>query len=243
MDILQTWLCKTPIAHRGLYNRELPENSLAAFENAVKAGFPIELDVRLANDGTIVVFHDEKLGRMTDCDGYVSNLDFEDLKEIKLLKTDQHIPTFEQVLELVNGKVPLLIELKGNRKNCTLEGKLIDMLNSYTCGEYAVEAFDPKCMEYFFHNAPNIVRGQLSRRFTRGELPHRERAIISKLKCLDISRPDFIAYKADNLPNRYTTSVDLPVIAWTVCSENQAAKILNHSVNYIFDGFIPAIKV
>ena len=104
METRTSWVLKNPIAHRGLYNFELPENSIPAFENAVNHGFAIELDVRIIDDNNIVVFHDEKLSRMTDCDGYVSNLKSSDLADIKLDKTEFGIPTFEKVLETEIGR-------------------------------------------------------------------------------------------------------------------------------------------
>ena len=104
MSILDSWLCTTPIAHRGLHNEVLPENSTGAFENAIEHGFPIELDVRTIGDGSVVVFHDGKLSRMSGLDGYVSTLEPEKLGDVHLSGTEYTIPTFEHVLEIVNGK-------------------------------------------------------------------------------------------------------------------------------------------
>lgn len=240
METKTSWVLQKPIAHRGLYNFNLPENSLAAFENAVEHGFAIELDVRIIDDQTIVVFHDEKLSRMTDRDGYVTNLKASDLDDIKLAKTEFGIPTFEKVLETVNGKVPLLIELKKAEKSTTLEEKLLEMLKGYS-GEYAVESFDPYSMQYFYKNAPTIMRGQLSSYFHHRDIDasRREKKMLKKLKFNDVSHPDFIAYKVTNLPNKYVKNAGLPVIAWTVKSELQAQKARELCDNYIFEGFIP----
>lgn len=240
MENKKSWILRDPIAHRGLYNFELPENSIPAFENAVDKGFAIELDVRLIDDNTIIVFHDEKLSRMTNRDGYVSNLKASDLDDIKLLKTDYGIPTFEKVLETVNGKVPLLIEIKKAQQSFALEEKTIDMLKSYS-GEYAVESFDPFSMQYFYKSAPTIMRGQLSSFFHHADIDasHREKKRLKKLKYNDISHPDFIAYKITNLPNKYVKNAGLPVVAWTIKSELQAQKAAALCDNYIFEGFIP----
>ena len=240
METKTSWVLQKPIAHRGLYNFNLPENSLAAFENAVEHGFAIELDVRIIDDQTIVVFHDEKLSRMTDRDGYVTNLKASDLDDIKLAKTEFGIPTFEKVLETVNGKVPLLIELKKAEKSTTLEEKLLEMLKGYS-GEYAVESFDPYSMQYFYKNAPTIMRGQLSSYFHHHDIDasRREKKMLKKLKFNDVSHPDFIAYKVTNLPNKYVKNAGLPVIAWTIKSELQAQKARELCDNYIFEGFIP----
>lgn len=161
MDIKKSWLFSRPIAHRGLHDTEVPENSLLAFEKAIDEGFPIEIDVRPIDDGTVVVFHDERLTRMTDRDGYVCNLTDADLKEIRLKNSDQKIPTFAEVLEFVNGRAPLLIEIKNESKVGTLERNTLELLNSYK-GEFAVQAFNPYSLEFFKKNAPQIQRGQLS---------------------------------------------------------------------------------
>ncbi len=240
METKTSWVLQKPIAHRGLHDLNIPENSLPAFENAVKYGFAIELDIRLTGENSIVVFHDEKLSRMTKHDGYVCNLTSSDLKEIKLLKTDYGIPTFERVLETVNGKVPLLIEIKKSDNSMTLEEKLLDMLKSYS-GEYAVEAFNPFSLQYFYKTAPTIMRGQLSSYFHHADIDasHRDKKRLKKLKYNDVSHPDFIAYKITNLPNKYVKNTGLPVVAWTIKSELQAQKAAELCDNYIFEGFIP----
>lgn len=241
MEIKTSWVLDKPIAHRGLHVADdIPENSLPAFENSVKHGFAIELDVRIIDDQTIIVFHDEKLSRMTNRDGYVSNLKAADLNEIRLLKTDCTIPTFERVLETVNGKVPLLIEIKKAEQSFALEDELIEMLKSYN-GDYAVQSFDPFSMQYFYKNAKQIMRGQLASYFHHNDydVSRREKKRLKKLKYNDISHPEFISYKVTNLPNKYVTATGLPVIAWTVRSELEAQKALKFCDNYIFEGFIP----
>lgn len=240
METKTSWVIKDPIAHRGLHSFDFPENSLPAFINAVEHGFAIELDVRITDDDTLVVFHDEKLSRMTDRDGYVGNLKASDLDDIKLLKTEYGIPTFEKVLETVNGKVPLLIEIKKASQSFTLEERLIDMLKAYS-GEYAVESFDPRSMQFFYKTAPQILRGQLSSYFHHADIdaPRGIKSKLKKLKMNDISHPDFIAYKITNLPNKYVKNTGLPVIGWTVKSELKAQEAIKICDNYIFEGFIP----
>lgn len=103
----------TKYAHRGLHDKELPENSLAAFGAAVDRGFGIELDVRLTKDGVLVVFHDDTLTRMCGVDKRVSELTLDEIKELKLAGSEYGVPTLEEFLDCVGGKVPLLIELKG----------------------------------------------------------------------------------------------------------------------------------
>lgn len=99
MDLFKTWLVETPIAHRGLHDKNIPENSLGAFAKAIEKGFAIELDVQLLADNTVVVFHDDSLARMTGNDGYIKYLNKEDLKALKLKGTKESIPTLKEVLD------------------------------------------------------------------------------------------------------------------------------------------------
>lgn len=242
MNVFDTWIVKTPISHRGLHNDEIPENSIAAFENSAKHGYPIELDVRLLDDNTVTVFHDEKLGRMTGSDGYLANLTKDKLKDIHLLNTDERIPTFEDVLTAINGSVPILVEIKGFSKSIALETRLLEMIKSYN-GDIAVEAFDPHSLEYFYKHAPDIMRGQLAGKFLRNsDIPRHEGKLLSKLKLNDISHPDFIAYNVTNLPYKYVTRTNLPVIGWTLRSQTQTDKASAYMNNYIFENFIPELK-
>ena len=241
MDIKKSWLFSRPIAHRGLHGTDVPENSLLAYEKAIDEGFPIEIDVRPIDDGTVIVFHDERLTRMTDRDGYVCNLTHEDLKEIKLKNSDQKIPTFAEVLEFVNGRTPLLIEIKNESKVGTLERNTLDLLNSYK-GEFAVQAFNPYSLEFFKKNAPQIQRGQLSCFFEKADLSLIKKAVLKRLKLNKISSPDFISYAGKDLPNKYVTKTKLPVLAWTARSNADMEKFLPYCDNIIFENFIPVLS-
>lgn len=240
MSILDSWLFKTPIAHRGLHDAQFPENSLGAFENAVKNGFPIELDVHIINDGTVVVFHDSKLSRVTGLDGYVGTLDKQQLKEVHLCKTEYTIPSFEEVLQLVNGKTPILIEIKNEGKIGSLEKKTLEILKSYN-GDYAVQSFNPYSLEYFKQTAPEIMRGQLSTFFKKDELNgFFKRYVLTRMKLnKSVSFPDFVSYNVEYLPNKYVTKSALPTLAWTIQNQCQADKAEPFCDNIIFEKFLP----
>ena len=160
MNIFETWLCTKYIAHRGLHDDSAPENSLASFKKAIENGYAIELDVRPLADGTIVVFHDEALGRMTGADGFISNYTYDDIKDLRLLKTTEKIPTLEETLKFVNGQTPILIEIK-NMGKVGFEKNIWKILSSYK-GEYAVQSFNPYSLEWFKINAPHVKRGQVA---------------------------------------------------------------------------------
>ena len=241
MDIKNSWLCSTPIAHRGLHSATVPENSILAYELAINAGYAIELDVRPIDDGTVVVFHDNTLKRMTDRDGYVCNLSRADLEEITLANSDQKIPTFKQVLDFVDGKVPILIEIKNEGTIGGLEKSVLELLSSYK-GEYAVQSFNPYSMEYFKKNAPHILRGQLASWFRKEELSFIKRTVLKRLWLNKVSSPDFISYRGSDLPNKYVTKTKLPTLAWTIRSNAEMEKVLPYCNNIIFENFTPVIE-
>ncbi|MDR2201881.1 MAG: glycerophosphodiester phosphodiesterase [Clostridiales bacterium] len=238
MDIRKSWIVEKPIAHRGLHNAEAPENSLEAFGKAIENGFAIELDVRLTDDGEVVVFHDDSLTRMTSADGYMSNITADGVKSLRLLGTECTVPTFAETLEFVAGRAPILIETKNTGKVGDLESKTLQLLSGYK-GEVAVQSFNPYSMEYFKTNAPAVMRGQLSTFFEKGTLPFSKRFLLKRLKLNGVSKPDFISYGAEFLPNRYVTKTGLPVLAWTVRSNAEMESVLPYCDNIIFEKFIP----
>lgn len=241
MDIFKSWLVERCIAHRGLHNDEFPENSLGAFQNAINNGYPIELDVHIISDGTLVVFHDDSLSRMTGKDGYLKNLTKSDLENYHLADTEYTIPTFEDVLTLIDGKVPLLIEIKNTNKVGALETKLLEMLRAYK-GEYAIESFNPYVLEWFKNNAPDILRGQLAGFFKGEKLAFIKRFALKRMVLNKIAKPDFIAYEASRLPNRFVRKYkSLPLIAWTVRSQKEYMKVVQYCDNVIFENFEPKI--
>ena len=242
MDLFNSWLVETPIAHRGLHDKDCPENSLSAFQKAILAGYPIELDVQMIADGTVVVFHDESLSRLTDNDGYIKFLNKSDLEILRLKDSKEKIPTFEEVLKFVDGKVPLLIEIKNSNKVGELEKKVIEMLKNYK-GEYASQSFNPYVLEYFYKHAPNILRGQLAGYFKKEKLSFfKKYALKRMLLNKKISHPDFISYEAKKIPNRFTRKYKkLPLLAWTVRSQSEYIRVVKYCDNVIFEDFEPMI--
>lgn len=242
MDLFKTWLVETPIAHRGLHSKGVPENSLDAFAKAIEKGYAIELDVQLLSDGTVVVFHDEALARMTGNDGYIKYLNKNDLKALKLKGTKESIPTLEEVLKFVDERVPLLIEVKNQHKVGKLEQAVIDLLKNYQ-GEYAVQAFNPYTLSYFKKHAPNILRGQLSGFFKKEKMSWLKKVLLKKMKFnKKVSEPHFISYEADTLPNRYVKKYkNIPLLAWAVKSKEEYLNVIKYCDNIIFEKFDPEI--
>ena len=242
MDLFKTWLVETPIAHKGLHDKNIPENSLGAFSKAIEKGYAIELDVQLLADNTVVVFHDESLARMTENDGYIKYLSKSDLKALSLKGTKETIPTLEEVLKLVDGQVPLLIEIKNKYKVGKLEQAVIDLMKNYK-GDFAVQSFNPYSLQYFRQHAPNMLRGQLSGYFKGEKLGWIKRLALKRMSLnKKVSQPHFIAYDATALPNRYVKKYkNLPLIAWTEKSNEEYLNVVIYCDNIIFEKFIPEI--
>lgn len=240
MDIFESWLVTKPIAHRGLHNEQQPENSLGAFKNAIDKGYAIELDVRPLKDGTIVVFHDDKLGRMTGADGYISQMEYKDIKDMTLGKSNEHIPTLEETLKYIDGRTPLLIEIK-NMNKVGFEKNVWKLLQKYQ-GEYAIQSFNPYSLEWFKNNAPNIKRGQLASYFRNEDLnPLKKYALKRMILNKKVSEPNFISYQTENLPNRFVKKYsNLPILAWVVRDEEEYDRIKSHVDNIIFENFTPS---
>lgn len=233
------WLKRLPIAHRGLHNSRAPENSLAAFQKAVAAGYGIEIDVQLSADGHVVVFHDYNLKRMTGLDREVKELDWPQLQELKMAGTDQGIPLFEDVLALVGGKTPLLIEVKNEGQVGRLEQAVIENLRGYA-GEYAIQSFNPFVLRYFREHAPGIVRGQLSGPFKGEDLAFIKIFLLKYLLLNFLSRPAFVSYAAGALPEWFAGRLrrkGLYLLAWTVKDVNEYSKAKTIFDNVIFEGF------
>ena len=134
-------------AHRGLHTKTIPENSLRAFEGAVERGLGIELDIQLSADNEVVVFHDFTLNRVAGVDKKVKDLTAEELANLSLCGQGDGVPTLKQVLELVDGKVPLIIELKIPGFDLSVCPKAFELLDCYT-GPYCVESFHPMALNW-----------------------------------------------------------------------------------------------
>ena len=146
MKLQNNWLLDRPFAHRGWHNSEIPENSLTAFEEAIKRNYGIQLDVVLTEDRKVIVFNDPRLSRMTGVDGYVANSTYAGIKNLKLGKTNEHIPLLSDVLKLVDGRVPVIINIKSVQK-LSFESLVLDEIKNYK-GDVAIISLNPKMDGY-----------------------------------------------------------------------------------------------
>ena len=242
MNIYESWIVKSPIAHRGLHSEKVPENSISAFKQAVKNKLPIELDVIALADGTPVVFHDEKLARMTGCDGFISSLNISDIEGLKLQGTKEKIPTLAEALEVIDGKVPVLIEIKNTGKVGPLEKAVWKELIKYD-GEYAIQSFNPFSLEWFKNNAPKVKRGQLAGFFKNSTTLTGIKRYALKRMIFNkrVSEPNFIVYDGSDIPNKYLKKYYgvVPVLAYTIRTEGEEIRLKGFCDNIIFENYTP----
>lgn len=230
-------------AHRGLHDKRIPENSMTAFEKAVQGGYGIELDVRVTRDNVLVVHHDETLKRSCGDQRRVCDVPLADLQQLPLFGTNEYIPTFDEVLNLIDGRVPLIVELKTDFSNKALASQVYARLKRYR-GAYCVESFDPFAVRWFKKNAPEVVRGQLAFMPPLKDKPFVEclrRLALGNLLVNFLSRPDFIAYGYEtdsNLSFRFVANVFRPLLAaWTVKDERTYNELQKYYDIQIFEQF------
>lgn len=238
-------LRKWKYGHRGLYNAEKPENSLAAFRNAVSHGFGSELDVHLLKDGNLAVLHDSNLKRMTGRDVMIEDLTASDLEHYRLNGTDERIPLFSEVLSVFDGKTPLIVELKTAGNNyAALCQKACQMLDGYH-GLYCLESFDPRCIWWLRRHRPDLVRGQLSENWyaSPSKLPFAWKVIMTSLISNLLTRPDFIAFRYQHR-NRLGVKLCRNVwrvagVSWTIPTQKDLDIALEEGWIPIFENFVP----
>lgn len=180
------------IAHRGLHNNQYLENTLGSFKQAMICDYTIELDIHLLKDNTVIVYHDDNLKRLTGIDRKIKDCTYDEIKEIKGI----HIPSLKEVLDLVQGKMPILIEYKYDTKVGHLEKESAKLLDNYK-GDFAVQSFNPLTILWFKLNRPNYVRGQLvSNIFPNNFLIN---YVLRKMFTNVITNPDYIAVNLEML--------------------------------------------
>lgn len=231
-------------AHRGLHDAKkgVIENTLPAFEAACQNGYGMELDIQLSKDFQVVVFHDDTLKRLTGDPRRVDECTLEELKRFQLNDApDARIPTFKEMLQLVNGRTPLLIELKSGRHNARLCRDMLEILKDYQ-GEYIVESFNPLIVAWFRRHAPRVVRGQLVCPMKEyiPQANHAAAFFMAGLLLNCLGRPDFVAYNANAArffsPHFQRFIFHTPMAAWTVRTQPIARLVEARGEISIFEG-------
>lgn len=235
------WLYKSTIAHRGLHNDKLPENSMSAFYAAMEKEIPIEIDVQLTKDGKVVIFHDDNTLRMCGVDKKLTSMTYAEVSELRLSETEERIPLFSDLLDVCT--VPILVEIKNMTfKIGPLEQAVCDFLVASKC-EYAVQSFNPFTVVWLKNHAPEILRGQLSSYYDFAKRGFR-RWMLKSLQFCKISVPNFISYDEANMPNKYVMKFikkhpETTRLCWTVKSQLRQDQLWEMVDGVIFESYLP----
>jgi len=252
MTALPEVFFRPPLAHRGLHDVAdgRPENSRAAIRAAIKAGYGIEIDLQLSRDGRAMVFHDYDLGRLTGVRGPVRQRDAAELAQIPLLGGDEGIPDLAEMLALVAGRVPLLIELKDQHGQMgetdgTLEQATAQCLAGYA-GPVAVMSFNPHMVTRMANHARDVPRGIVTCGYTAEDWPMLRAETRARLRGI----PDygatgsvFVSHDIDDLDNPRLADLKAEgagLLCWTVRSPKAEAEARKTMDNITFEGYLPA---
>ena len=243
------WLTVRPIAHRGLHDRAagIPENTIAAAEAAIAGGYAIECDVQPSANGEAMVFHDEALGRLTEASEPIATRSTADLVGLCIAGTQERIPTLATFLERIAGRTPLVIEVKTQfNEDMRLTRRVAEIVAGYS-GPVALKSFDPHIVAALAELAPTLPRGVVAESSqdhpSYASLSRAERFALGNLLHLSESRPDFLSWRVDDLPAAppYLCRLlgRMPVMTWTVRTEDQRRNAAEHADQMVFEGFRP----
>jgi glycerophosphoryl diester phosphodiesterase len=232
-----SWLTAHPIAHRGLHdsNKSRWENTLSAFDAAARRGYSIECDVHLSSDGVPVVIHDDDLKRLTGEDGFVWQRTAAELGALRIGGTADHVSTLAEALALIDGRVPMVIEVKGTPgRDEGLVGRVGEQLARYR-GKAAIMSFDHWLIRDFTRNAPGIPGGLTAY--------GRDNGLIEAHFSMLAHGIAFTSYAAGDLPNPFVSFVreklKMPVITWTVLDQSAVDLTFRYADQMTFEGFEP----
>jgi glycerophosphoryl diester phosphodiesterase len=232
------FLIRAPYAHRGLHGRGVAENSRAAFEAAIAAGHGVETDVQVSKDGVAMVFHDYELDRLTRKHGMVIDRTAAKLEKTRFKDSDETVPRLTEMLALVDGRAPVLIELKAKgRKVKKLCRSVAEALADYQ-GEAAIMSFNPEVGRWFAKRAPSVVRGLVVTEHDEISLTGRIKGAMQRSLSVFRAEPDFLAYDVRDLPSAFADSLrekNVPVVTWTVRTEGERASAAEGADQIIYE--------
>jgi glycerophosphoryl diester phosphodiesterase len=234
-----TELFTRPIAHRGLHDDRRIENSLSAFAAAIEKGYPFELDVHLMKDGTIVVHHDDNLKRLCGVDRPLKDMTLPELKSIPFTGSNERVPTFQEVLDLTKGQVPILVEMKiSNSFDPVFPEALLKLLDGYPYKDkIALQSFNPYAVRWLKDHTEQYPIGQLSSNKLSGQKAHIQ-FMFKTLLVNRISHPDFVSFDVLYLPSCFVKGVrrrGRPIIAWTINDDKKRQTALKNADQFIFE--------
>ncbi len=239
------WLVARPIAHRGLHNKVegIIENTATAFAGAMAGNYAIECDLQMTADGEAVVFHDENLDRLADASGWVKAHTTQQLQSMTIKNSKDNMQTLGELLDQVDGKVPLIIELKSHWDgNDALALRALKVLERYS-GPYCLMSFDPDLVAAVAEHSPQTIRGITADRTVHpayNQLPVQRRLNMQLFRHLEYTRPHFVSFYFRDLPYAPVQAIRAaghPVVSWTIRNTEQEAVARRYSDQITFEGF------
>jgi glycerophosphoryl diester phosphodiesterase len=233
-------LLNLPIAHRGLHNDLIPENTISAIASAFNNYFNCEIDVRLTNDNKVIVFHDDSLLRLCGIDKLVHDLTFEEIKNCKISKSNETIPLLTDVLKIIPNNKILLIELKNMNSPGTLEELVLEEIKNYY-NKVSLQSFNPFTITWFKRKTRNIPVGFITSDFQDEELNVFKKFFLTRKLLVNYIKPDFLSADIDINPQKisFYKKLDIPILTWTIDSFDKFEKSKDFSNNIIFEKIIP----
>ena len=247
-DVMKhSWLIDDYIARFGWNDEEVYENTLPAYEKAIKEGYPILLPVQMLDEGELICFADSTLARVANVSGYVTKMNLADIKEHKIKDTDCTIPTLTEALDTIKGRVPVILDIYNECNVGKMEEKIRDEIEKYIekynlLDSVAVMSLNPYSLQWFCINTPWIPRILRSGVFKVKRYANLNAKKLTKLKYNKLANADYIAYNAKDLPCKYIKKHrPVGVIAYNVKSQEEYLSVAMHCDNIIFDSFRPEI--
>lgn len=241
------WIIEKHIARYGICDENCPENSIPAYEKAIKSNYPIVISIRALKDDNIICFKDPTLTKLSS-DGYISNLSLDEIKNLHIFKTTLTPPTLNEALDFIQGKVPVILEIFNETTVGKFEENICKAIDNYSAkynafNKVAVMSMNPFTLNWFYIHAPWITRIIKSCSFKSIKVyANIKTSKLKKLKLAKICHADFVCYNAKDLPNKYVRKPKpVGIIAYNVSNQTQYEEMLTISDNVIFDGFIPEV--
>ncbi len=230
-----SFLSSALIAHRGLHDNKVPENSLAAFGAAVRSGYIIELDVHLLADGGLAVFHDDNLERMCGANVDIKDLTVRKMRKYRLAGTEEKIPLLKDVLALIHGAVPVIVEVKYDAPIGETVNALVDVLDGYN-GDFALKSFHPLIVRKLKRKFRNNPVGQLYGNVMFKDVSRAKEWAFRRIVNWSMRHSDFISVQKENLedPNvELLRKFNKPILCWTICDNEErleASKLADNCI-------------
>ncbi len=226
------WLRKGIVYHRGKHDGNVKENTMEAIVKAMEDNLALEMDVRLSKDNMVVLSHDDNLKRVFNVEKNVSELTYEEIKKV----TNNGVPLLEDVLNVVNGKIPLMVEVKSSKVGL-LENKVYELLKNYK-GKYVIVSFNPFTLRYFRKIDSSIIRGQISYNYKSSKMNFFLKFILRNMLLNVFSKPHFISYGIDGENTKLLAKYRKKgyfIIGWTYKDEKDKERLSKIYDNMIIE--------